>query len=299
MPPKISVIVPAYNHAPYIAQMIESIIEQTFLDIELLILDDASQDDTEEIVKGFADVCKKRFTKFYFYKKEQNLGLVDSIKKLVAMSEGEFIFSSASDDILKPQTIETLYDFIKDKSDYGLVVGNNEIINEKGNKIYWDKKKKNVIDKKLAYYKTFGDFLKEKRADVDFFSNDFGSYASLLKGNYIPNGYLRRASALKENIKNLENDIMEDWHLMLQCSKEYKFKYIDKILYSYRLHSTNTIKNTSKMIVLSNNTLKKEMRHCLINKLFILYIISRLRYYFISVKSDIIQFMKNRIRKVL
>jgi alpha-1,3-rhamnosyltransferase len=305
MSAKISVIIPSYNHEPYIAQAIESVIAQTFLDIELLIIDDCSTDNTVKVIEELKGRCKKRFSRFVFVKKEQNLGLIDSMKKLVKISQGEFIFPGASDDVLKPNALEDLYNFIKDKRDYGVVVGDNEIIDEKGATVYWDKKRKNSYNKNSFHYKTFGDFLQKNRIDVNFFSEDFGSYESLLKGNYIPNGSLRRSAPFKSYVKDIKNDFMEDWYIMLQFSKEYKFKYIEKILYSYRWHETNTIKSILKMMIISINVVKNEKSYCLNNNLSKLYWQKRLidfivfcRYIFFLMHSNSKKILLITIHKI-
>lgn len=100
---------------------------------------------------------------------------------------------------------------------------------------------------------TFADYLKSERKDVDFNSQEFGCYASFLHENYVPNGYLIRKNIIDKiecfNIKAL----LEDWYLMLQISKISKLKYINQLLFSYRWHDRNSIKNNEK----TSNYVKK------------------------------------------
>jgi len=277
---KVTVIIPSYNHARYIRQTIESVIAQTFSDIELIIIDDCSTDGTMDMIRRLEPECRKRFTSLVIVEKEKNLGVVDSMKTAIAMAQGKFIYPTASDDILKPEAIATLYDFIKDRDDYGLVGGDDELIDADGERIYWGKNREIVYDQTSAKYLTFADFLKKSRPDVDFSSHDYGSYKSLLRGNYIPNGFLWRALAAKNAAKGLKNGFLEDWYMGLQVSKKYKLKYIDKILYSYRWHQDNAVKDLVKVLKSAYLVIKNEGSYCFGNrKLLTIYTQNRLRYF--------------------
>lgn len=251
--PLISVIIPAYNHQLYIASTIKSIITQSYSNIELLIINDGSTDKTWDVIKSFEKKYESRFTRFVF-ETQENLGTCDTINKLVNLAEGKYIYLIASDDIVKPRAVEILCDFLEQHNDYALVVGNNEFIDSSGNIIDWNKKtNSNILSD--CHYATFGDYLRSIRSDVDFFSPDFGSYESLLLGNYIPNGYLVRKSIF-EKIEPFTNEApLEDYYLMLQIAQHSKLKYLDEILFSYRWHGKNTANNRLKMLDLTSKTL--------------------------------------------
>lgn len=157
----------------------------------------------------------------------------------------------------KPQAIEKEVEFLSQNPQYGLVVGYNEIIDSDNNVCYWDKNKNNIYDINQAVYKTFGELLKQVRHDIDFNSKIFGDYNSLYLGNYIPNGYLLRKEVLND-IHFVQDAPLEDYYLMLQIAKKYKFKYIDEVLYSYRWHSTNTVKQIKKFFDKTKKTQEYE-----------------------------------------
>jgi glycosyltransferase involved in cell wall biosynthesis len=92
MRPVISVIMPAYNCGLYIKRAIDSIIDQTFKDFELLIADDGSQDNTWEIIDSYED---KRIRKF---KHERNVGYLQNYNFLLAKVNGEYITCQDADD---------------------------------------------------------------------------------------------------------------------------------------------------------------------------------------------------------
>ena len=253
----VSVIIPAYNHENYIQETIKSIINQTYKNIELIIIDDGSKDNTWQKIKETEEECKARFVNIHFETKE-NEGTCKTLNKLISLTNGEFIYLIASDDMAKPIAIEKEVDFLTKNQDYVLVVGNNEFI-DKNSKSVGRNKDGNIVDIKNADFKTFGDSLKDGRKDVDFNSDQFGSYSSLVKANYIPNGYLVRKSAIMDKVYPFTPEApLEDFYMMLQLSKVGKFKYIDDILFSYRIHNTNTSKNIQHMENMTKQTLLYE-----------------------------------------
>ena len=213
--PLVSVLIPAYNHENYIQKTIESIINQTYPNIELIILDDGSKDKTWEKITELKPKCENRFVKIHFETK-QNEGTCITLNKLLKLSSGEFVYIIASDDLSKPQAIEKEVKFLQDNPDYALAVGDNEYVDSIGKQIFRTQKAftSNI---KNAKYKTVKEFLSSK-LKIDFLSDDFGSYKTLYKENYIPNGYLIRKNIF-ETIGNFtKNAPLEDFWLMLQIS---------------------------------------------------------------------------------
>ena len=258
----ISIIIPSFNHEKFITSTIKSIINQTFRNLELIIIDDNSTDNTKNAVLSLENECRKRFAKFKFIKKEQNKGINNSLNTGIDLANGEFVYIIASDDIAKPEAIETFYSFIKDKADYALITGDGELIDENNNRIFWDHEfnPHKKYDPVVAKYKTTAQRM-EKSARINFLSEQYGDYKTLLWSNYVTNGYLLRKSALLEAGKYRE-DVLEDWYMNLQLAKKYKFKFIDKVLFSYRWHSSNAIRTeASQKKYLSTLLLEKD--YCL------------------------------------
>lgn len=253
----VSVLIPAYNHEKYIQETIKSIIHQTYQNIELIIVDDGSKDLTWHKIQEMKEECEKRFSRVIFETKE-NEGTCKTLNKLLSLAQGEYIYLIASDDLAKPQAVETEVKFLKTNLDYALVVGDNEIIDGNSQVCYWDENKNNVYDINESKYKTFGDFLKQYKKDVNFYSKQFGSYKTLYIGNYIPNGYLIRKSIFDKIGFFTPEAPLEDYWLMLQISKYSNMKYIDEVLFSYRWHNSNTVKNREKMIKITEKTLEYE-----------------------------------------
>lgn len=233
----VSVIISAYNHEKYIEDCLRSIILQSYENIELLVIDDGSSDATFNKILTLKNECEKRFVRFVF-EKQRNMGTRYSGNKLITKSKGKYLFFTASDDVVKPQTVKKLVGFLEQNPEYVLAVGDNEIINENNDRIYWGNKR-TIVKKEYAAFKTFG----EELGLYTKHYNSFGEYSDLLKSNYIPNGYMIPRSCVLEVGMYDETIYLEDWYLILQLAKLGKFKFFPEILYCYRWHSANTVKS--------------------------------------------------------
>ena len=252
--PLVSVIIPAYNHEKYVQETIKSIINQTYKNIELIVIDDGSKDLTWAKIQELKGECEKRFKRTVF-ETRKNQGVVASMNYALSLTKGEYIFSIASDDMAKPELIETETDFLINNPKYSLCACDSEFIDSENKICYWDKKRNIVYNKQDAKYKTFVEFLKKHNP---YFNNEkFGSYSTLYAKNYIPNGFTVR-KVVYSKIGSYPDGVLEDWWFMLQFSKYFKMKYIDKPMYLYRWHNSNTIKNLEKMKNITKKTLQWE-----------------------------------------
>lgn len=251
----ISVLIPAYNHEKFVQETINSIIAQSYKNIELIIIDDGSKDATFAKICQMKAKCKKRFKRVVF-KTQLNKGTCLTLNELLDLARGEFIYLIASDDKAKPHAIKKQLEFLLKNDDYALVVGDNEIIDENGKICFWDENQNTVYEN--AKYTSFAKKLQDD-LNINFNSSKFGRYDILLKGNHIPNGYLVRKSIFDKVGKFTPLAPLEDYFLMLQISKYAKMKFLDEILFSYRWHSTNSIKNIKKMNEFDAMTRKYEL----------------------------------------
>ena len=255
--PLVSVCIPAYNHEKYVTDCLKSVIGQTYENIELIIIDDGSKDETKQKILDLMPDMEKRFVRVFF-ESQSNMGTCRTINKLYENTNGKYVYHIASDDMAKPDAISTLVDFLEANNEYALAVGDNEIIDGDGVRAFWDENRNNVYDVKDAKYLTFGDFLKKTNQRLDFSSEQFGTYSTLFGNNYVPNGYLVRYEILKKTGPLTPNAPLEDWWFMLQISKYAKMKYIDKVLFSYRWHGANTINNVERILSMFDKTAKYE-----------------------------------------
>ena len=257
----ISVIIPAYNHERYIEECVRSIMAQTYQNIELLVIDDGSKDGTFSKMQELKPECEKRFVRVVM-ETQKNQGTRITGNKLTDLARGKYLYLIASDDKAKPHALETLHAFLAENPDYVLAVGDDEIIGDNSERVYWGKGRK-AVTKSEALYKTFGDELHLNEPDNKH--PDFGSYEDLLKGNHIPNGYLYSRQAMIDAGKFDADVLLEDWYMHLQLAKLGKYKYIPEILFSYRWHETNTISSPeykAKLLKIYRQIYEHEKEYC-------------------------------------
>jgi glycosyltransferase involved in cell wall biosynthesis len=99
--PLVSVCIPTYNYARLVGQAVESALAQTHPDVEVLLIDDASSDDTEEVAKRFAG-----HPRFAFHRNEQNLGLFGNFNRCFELARGDYVKVLCADDWLHPRSVE-------------------------------------------------------------------------------------------------------------------------------------------------------------------------------------------------
>ena len=124
--PKVSVILTSYNHAAYIAAAIESVLNQTFTDFELLIIDDGSKDNSREIIKRFDDPRIKTF----LY--AENRGPVLAIRDAVNSARGKYIAVHHSDDLWALDKLDKQVKFLDANPNYAACFTLVEFVDERG-----------------------------------------------------------------------------------------------------------------------------------------------------------------------
>lgn len=127
--PKISVLIPSYNHEKYIGEAIESVLMQTYQDFELIIVDDGSTDQSVEVIQRY----QQQDARIHFIKFEQNLGACSAAARLIEEAQGEYLAVLSSDDLFIPNKLEKQLNFLENNSQYKAVFSYAEMIDENGN----------------------------------------------------------------------------------------------------------------------------------------------------------------------
>lgn len=126
--PKVSVIVPNYNHAPFLTRRLDSIIGQTYNDIELLILDDASTDDSYRILTRYYSKPGVRIVV-----NSRNSGAAfPQWNRGIWRAKGEYVWIAESDDAADPHFLETLVPLLDENPSLGLAYCQSRIMNREG-----------------------------------------------------------------------------------------------------------------------------------------------------------------------
>ncbi len=124
--PKVSVILTSYNHAAYVAAAIDSVLDQTFADFELLIIDDGSTDNSREIIKTFDDPR----IKFFLY--EENRGPVLAIQEAVNSARGKYVAVHHSDDLWALDKLEKQVAFLDSNENCAACFTRVNFVDERG-----------------------------------------------------------------------------------------------------------------------------------------------------------------------
>lgn len=155
--PKVSVCMPVYNGSEYIAKAIDSVLAQTYENFNLLICDNCSTDNTEEIVHQFKD---PRIT---YVRNTKNLGLVGNANRCLELSDGKYVNIFHHDDIMLPNNLELKVKMLEDHPEVGLVHSNIKLIDSKGkiiaNNIWNPDSRRDYIEKGLSAFIKYIDFL--------------------------------------------------------------------------------------------------------------------------------------------
>ncbi len=255
--PLVSVIIPVFNTEKYVARAIESLIDQTYKNIELLVINDGSTDNSHDEIMRLADKAKKRFRRFC-YRRRKNSGQAAAMNEGLEWAEGKYFSSMDSDDIFCKPALEELvlaFEGLGDK--YAAVFGDAFFIGKNGEKIYV-RKDYSPANKENG----FGSFLEFHTAgrNIDYTNERvFGSYETLLSGNYLPNNCrILKTGILKKTVGWTNGCLAQDWGMWLNLSKEYKFLFIDKPLSLYRIHGANvTILQKKKIVYDSIDFIKR------------------------------------------
>ena len=151
----VSICVPLYNSEKYIVETIQSVVDQDYDNIELVICDDVSKDNSFDVARKFINSLKKSNILFRLQLNKTNLGMVGNWNHVVQLAKGEYIKLMGGDDVLEPHCISTQVRLLKDNPDIGLVISRKKLINEKGKYLFskgYYSETKRILAFDMAYH---------------------------------------------------------------------------------------------------------------------------------------------------
>ena len=223
--PKVSVIVPNYNHAPYLRQRLDSIVNQTFRDFEVIVLDDASTDNSREVIETYAGDPSFRF----LLNETRKGSAFKQWQKGLERARGEYIWFAESDDCASPHFLSKLLPTLEKDKSLGLVYCQSYLVNP-GSRVLGD-----AIQ--------WTDDLDPVRWKKDFINSGWAEIKDYLsKKNTIPNAsaVLLRASVLR-SVDELDAGykLCGDWLLWIKILLRSNVGYVAQKLNYWRQDSSN------------------------------------------------------------
>lgn len=201
---KISIILPAFNVEGTISNTIKSVLNQTYKDFELIILNDGSTDSTEQIITSFKD------ERIVYIKNNINLGLIKSLNKAISISRGEYIARIDGDDLwITEDKLKKQVDFLERNKEYVLI----------GTQAIFKKKDKLV---KSKYPLSDGDIRKN----------------ILRKNPFVHSTVMFRKNILEKDPYRIENYLLEDYALWLSFGLIGKFINLNEYTTEYLINPT-------------------------------------------------------------
>lgn len=221
--PKISVLMPAYNTEKYVNEAIESILQQTFNDFELIIIDDCSTDNTWDVIQEYS----KKDGRISIHRNEKNSGISSTRNKLISLAKGNYIVWQDSDDISLPTRMEKQYKLMEENPAVGICGGYLQFFNNQGN---------------LSIRK-------------------YAATDALLRKNIFrfspvaqPGAIVRKKALIETGFFSTELEAAEDLAVSFQIGSKYQFANLQEVVLKYREHSDGT--TFTKLRTMEINTLR-------------------------------------------
>ena len=202
--PTVSVVIPTYNREHLIGKSIQSVLDQTYKDFEIIVVDDGSSDNTKEVIKSFADA------RIRYVRHQQNKGGNAARNTGIELSRGEYIAFQDSDDEWLPEKLE------KQMKVFGSALADVGVVYTR----YWKIENDEKIDTQFSW-------VKQKEGNI---------HKELLKGNFVTTSSMvvRKECFEKAGVFDERLPRAQEWELVIRFSKYYNFECIDEpLLISY------------------------------------------------------------------
>ena len=231
---KVSIILPVYNQADMISESIEGILTQTYENFELIIVNDGSTDNIEEVMSKFSYDSRIKFIT------QKNQKLPMALNTGFYFATGNYYTWTSADNIMLPNQMEVLVNYLASHDDVGMVFSDYQVIDEEGNPYRNPEFRiQNQLDDDISLMKL----------------PDTITYENFLD---IPDNFIGASFMYKKNVAKIigeyTNDTFggEDYDYWLRIFNLFPIHHINEILYKYRVHS-NTLSSKAKELSLDIN----------------------------------------------
>lgn len=220
---KISIVLPVHNGEKYISQAIESVLQQSYENWELIIVNDCSIDGTSRIINDY----EKKDTRIRVYNNDKNLKLPATLNVGFSYAKGDYFTWTSDDNILLPQFLEVLNRYLNDNEQVDFVYSDYIGIDSEGNELGV----RHMLEpENMIYQNSVGASFLYRRKIYDEI------------GGYSPEWFL-----------------VEDYEYWLRVYKRYRMMHVEDILYQYRFHDQSLSKTRLESII--QQTFKMKLYH--------------------------------------
>lgn len=213
---KVTVALIAYNHEKYIKDALDSIVNQSYKNIQFIVINDYSTDNTNEIILEY----QKKY-QFDYINNEENKGLCYNLNKAIDLAAGKYIALCASDDYWAEDKIEKQVSFYEKNPDLGFIYGRYHLVDNNNNITGTDNTKPlsgNIFDSLLI-------------------ENTIGAVTVMVKKD------------VYEKVGKYNPELqIEDYYMWLKITNKFQVAYMNEFLAYYRQHENNFSKKTVTMI---------------------------------------------------
>lgn len=214
--PQVSIIIASYNHGPFVEEAIRSVLRQSYRNIQLIVIDDASPDDSASRIERL----QSEGNNFLFLRNPENIGLQRSLERAIGEVTGEYLAWFASDDFILEDKIERQVAFLRQHELDG-VYSSGYVLQEDGRKIPMDMARVEEMFKAGTYLNHI--------------------YVCDTYGAMFQSG-LFRAEALRSLAYIRQSFWSDDWAVAIKLLENYRIGFLNIPAVVYRLHADNTYK---------------------------------------------------------
>jgi glycosyltransferase involved in cell wall biosynthesis len=237
----LTVVMPNYNHAKYLHESLDAILNQEYKNFELIIIDDGSTDNSFEIIKEY----QNKNSNIRFFQNKKNLGVIQTVNMGISLANGEYLAFCAADDIVFSEFFKDTVNFVKKNSNIAICCGESSYFDGKNPYQFHNRRfylgEETIIIKKGEILKYLRNSSFKIQTHVSIFRKD----AVLKFGGY------------KENLKCLS-----DWYLNYQIGFNFNIAHIPKPFGAVRI-----VNNSYAHQFMPNKSKREEIYKNLINEI--------------------------------
>ena len=231
--PNVTVIVPSFQHGPYIEATLRSVLGQRHTNFKLLVVDDRSEDDTVERARSIQD------PRLEVRVNERNLGLGNSVLAALQFVDTPYVALLNSDDLFHPERLGRCCKVLDEHQDVNLVTTKMHLVDAEGGELTTANASLAIDGQQVFdWVHWFANATPRGELDADEI------FAALLERNFLAtsSNLVCRTDWLRGHAESLRSlKYCLDWQLFLDAARERSHHHIGEPLVAYRLHATNTV----------------------------------------------------------